>query len=238
MIAPGQKISHYEILELLGEGGMGQVYLAHDAILDRKVAIKVLSKKMDSEASAHDRFVREAKAAAGLDHPFLCKVFEAGEEGDDIYIVMEYVEGETLSDRIRQGPLPLDEASKIAMEVAEALQAAHEHGIVHRDLKPANIMLTQDHAKVMDFGLAKQLEWGSRVDSEAATAIEEHLTQTGMVIGTLVYMSPEQAKGKPVDFRSDIFSLGVVFQEMLTGEHPFKRDNAIETVSAILKRAA
>lgn len=234
MVEPGQKISHYKILGLLGEGGMGRVYLAHDTILGRKVAVKVLSKNMEAKSSAHERFVREARVAAGLDHPFVCKVYEAGEEGDDSYIVMEYVEGETLADRIRRGPLSMDEASKIATEVSEALQVAHEHGIVHRDLKPANIMLAQDHAKVMDFGLAKQLDWGGSVDPEATTAIDQHLTQTGVAIGTLAYMSPEQAKGKKVDVRSDIFSLGVIFQEMLTGEHPFKRGNALETMRAIL----
>jgi tetratricopeptide (TPR) repeat protein/predicted Ser/Thr protein kinase len=215
---------------------MGDVYLAIDTALDRKVALKYLSGDIASEPHARERFLREARAAAALDHPFICKIYETGEDRGMLYIAMEYVEGETLAQRLERRPLSLDEIIRASVELAEALQVAHGHGIVHRDLKPANIILTQGHAKVMDFGLAKKLPPNlTEVDSEALTAPDRGRTEAGVVVGTLAYMSPEQAKGEPVDTRSDIFAFGVVLFEMVSGEHPFRKASKLETVSAILK---
>ena len=235
MVAPGETLGHYRILELLGKGGMGEVFLARDELLDRKVALKFVSGAIEHDPSVRERFPREAKAAAQLDHPFVCKVYEAGEREHHLFIAMEYVEGMTLAERLRSGPLDLDEACQIALEVAEALEVAHAHGIVHRDLKPANVMLTSRHAKVMDFGLAKFVPMEGADATEASTLSGQKLTQSGIAVGTLAYMSPEQAQGKAVDARTDIFSFGVMVHEMLSGEHPFRRSSAFETASAILR---
>ena len=176
MVAPGEVFGHYHILEILGRGGMGEVFLARDQLLDRKVALKFLSLSAEQAPSVRQRFPLEAKAAAQLDHPFVCKVYETGEVDGQPFIAMEYLEGRTLADRLRQGPLGLDEAAQIAVEIAEALEAAHDHGIVHRDLKPANVMLTARHAKVMDCGLAKFLLGRDGADSEADTVSHHPLT--------------------------------------------------------------
>jgi tetratricopeptide (TPR) repeat protein/predicted Ser/Thr protein kinase len=234
MTAPGETFSHYRIIRPLGRGGMGEVFLARDEHLDRKVALKFLAGADEHNAALRQRFLREAKAAARLDHPFICKVYEAGEIDGRLFIAMEYVEGETLGARLESGALDPEEVSQIALEIAEALEVAHDHGIVHRDLKPSNVMLTAHHAKVMDFGLAKFVI-GGEGDSREATMSREDLTQQGAAIGTLLYMSPEQAQGLPVGARSDIFSFGIVLHEMLAGEHPFRRDSAAATVSAILR---
>jgi tetratricopeptide (TPR) repeat protein/tRNA A-37 threonylcarbamoyl transferase component Bud32 len=229
----GKIFGHYRILEKIGQGGMGEVYLADDTSLQRKVALKFLTPEMQQDSSARQRFMREAKSAAALDHPYICHINEVNEaEGKD-FIVMEYVEGQTLKDRLALGSLPLKEAQQIAAEILEALEQAHEKGIVHRDLKPANIMLTpKGHAKVMDFGLAKQVIPAGATENpqETLTAV----TQSGTIAGTLAYMSPEQMRGKPVDARSDIFSFGIVLYEMLAGVHPFGRESAMDTASAIL----
>ncbi len=232
----GRTISHYRIAEKIGEGGMGEVFLAEDTSLHRKVALKFLPPEMQQDAVAHKRFIREAHSAAALDHPFICHINEVGESAGKDFIVMEYVDGQTLKDRLAKGPLPLKEAIRIASEVGEALEEAHEKRIIHRDLKPANIMLTRKgHAKVMDFGLAKQLIPPGGIESreESATA----LTRSGMTLGTVAYMSPEQLRGEAVDARSDIFSFGIVLYEMLTGMHPFKKDTGMDTAGAILKDA-
>ena len=207
MAKPGDKIKHYEIIKQIGKGGMGEVYLAQDTALDRKVAIKFLPEKMQKDATARVRLLREAKAAASLDHPFICKIYETGEIDSKAYIVMEYIEGKDLRDKLDEGLLPLRDSLQMALEIAEALEAAHGKGIVHRDLKPANIMLTpQGHVKVMDFGLAKQiLPAGEEAISKTLT--QASLTEQGAIVGTLAYMSPEQAKGETVDARSDIFLL-------------------------------
>ncbi|UCF36057.1 MAG: protein kinase [Acidobacteriota bacterium] len=229
----GQIVAQYRIEQKLGAGGMGEVYLAEDTRLDRKVALKVLPPDLQQDPVARMRFLREAKSAAALDHPFICKIFETvQEEGLDL-IVMEFVEGETLEERFRQGPLEIEEALPIAIEVAEALEKAHDRGIVHRDLKPANIMLTREgHAKVMDFGLAKRLDTGNAGTEADLT----ELTREGTTLGTISYMSPEQLRGEPVDGRSDIFSLGIILYEMFSGNHPFRRPSQMETVGAILHR--
>ncbi|MDA2936858.1 protein kinase [Acidobacteria bacterium AH-259-A15] len=214
---------------------MGEVFQAQDTVLDRKVALKFLPEATQQNPIARKRFLREAKAAAALDHPFICKIYETGEAKGKVFIAMEYVEGGTLKERLEKEPLSLNESLQITTEIAEALEVAHETGIVHRDLKPANIMLTpQGHAKVMDFGLAKRVPPPEGLDSDAKT-LSAGLTEAGTVLGTLAYMSPEQTRGELLDSRSDIFSFGVLLQEILSGEHPFKRHSGAETLSAILR---
>jgi eukaryotic-like serine/threonine-protein kinase len=206
----GKTIAHYKILEKLGEGGMGVVYKAEDTKLKRTVALKFLSTQALGTEDEKARFVREAQAAASLNHPNICTIYEIQEVDDQLFIAMEYIDGETLHDRIKQGPLKIKEALKLATMAAEGLQAAHEKDIVHRDIKSSNIMLTKKGvAKIMDFGLAKV----------SAVSV---LTQAGSTLGTIAYMSPEQARGEPVDQRSDIFSLGIVLYEMVAGQVPFK----------------
>jgi len=230
----GRTIAHYRIVEKIGQGGMGEVFLADDTSLQRKVALKFLPPEMQQDPVAHKRFLREAHSAAALDHPYICGIHEVGEvEGKD-FIVMEYVDGQTLKDRLAKGPLPLKEAIQTAGEVAEALEEAHAKRMIHRDMKPANIMLTRKgHAKVMDFGLAKQLIPPGGIESREGSVTE--LTRSGMTLGTLAYMSPEQLRGETVDPRSDIFSFGVVLYEMLAGIHPFKKETGMDTASAILR---
>ncbi len=230
----GDRIKHYEIESLLGKGGMGEVYLAQDTKLDRKVAIKFLPPDLEPDELTQTRFIREAKAAAALDHPFICKIYESGEADGISYIVMEFVEGQNLRERLESKPLSLNESLKIALEIAEALEKAHNEGIVHRDLKPPNIMLTlQEHVKVMDFGLAKRvLPSGGDLEQ---TLTQASITEKGTIAGTLAYMSPEQAKGKKLDGRSDIFSLGIIIYEMFSHKHPFSKTTPIETLSAILR---
>jgi len=228
----GKSISHYRIIEKLGQGGMGEVFLARDTSLERNVAIKFLPPEMRNDPVARERFLREAKAVATLDHPHICVVHETGEAEGAPFIVMEYVEGESLKERLDRGPLPLGETLRLAAEIAEALEEAHSRHIIHRDLKPANVMLTRSgHAKVMDFGLAKRL-LSSQETTEEETLTE--LTRMGTTVGTLAYMSPEQLQGQPADHRSDIFSFGAVLYEMLTGVHPFRKNVGMATAAAIL----
>ncbi|MCK4771878.1 MAG: protein kinase [Candidatus Latescibacteria bacterium] len=225
-------VGHYQILEKIGEGGMGEVWLADDTTLDRKVALKFLSEELQRDPTSKKRFLREAKSAAALDHPYICNIFQVGEEDGISFIAMEYVQGQTLKDKLSEGPLPLKEAIKTAAEIAEALEKAHQEGILHRDLKPANIMLTSEgHVKVMDFGLAKQIMTPEKENGEDLTA---SLTQEGMTPGTLAYMSPEQIRGEPLDARSDLFPLGIMLYEMLSGVHPFRKDVQVATAAAIL----
>jgi serine/threonine-protein kinase len=206
----GKTISHYRILEKLGEGGMGIVYKAEDTKLKRIVTLKFLPSSIMASEAEKTRFVHEAQAAAALDHPNICTVYEIDEADGQLFIAMAYVEGQSLKAKIEAGPLKLDEALGIAMQVAEGLQAAHEKKITHRDIKPANVMLTtKGQAKIMDFGLAKQA--GRTV-----------ITKEGMTLGTVAYMSPEQARGEDVDHRTDIWAFGVVLYDMITGQHPFK----------------
>ena len=229
----GEMLGHYRIHEKIGQGGMGEVFLAEDTSLHRNVALKFLPTGMQQDLSAHKRFLREAHSAAVLDHPYICSIHEVGESEGRDFIVMEYVDGPTLRDKLALGPLPQREALQIATEVAEALEAAHGKGIVHRDIKPSNIMLTQaGHAKVTDFGLAKQLIPSGGIDNQEETLTA--LTREGSTLGTLAYMSPEQLRGEQVDVRSDIFSFGVVLYEMLAGVHPFRRKTGMDTASAIL----
>ena len=223
----------YEILGELGRGGMGEVYLAKDTTLSRKVALKFLPEDMYRNEAARGRFAYEARAAAALDHPYICSIHEVGESEGRLFFAMEYVEGINLRDRIAAGPVPLPEALSIAVEVSEALQKAHDRGLIHRDIKPANIMLMDNgHAKVMDFGLAKPVV-GGRAPVPGGDDLAT-LTESGTSPGTPAYMSPEQLQGKPLDPRTDIFSFGVVLYEMLTGVHPFKKEGGLTTASAIL----
>jgi serine/threonine protein kinase/Tfp pilus assembly protein PilF len=236
MLTAGEKIQRYEIIRLLGKGGMGEVYLARDTSLGRYVALKFLPGELENDARMRERIIREAKSAAALDHPFICKIYETGDHQGKVFIAMEYVEGQTLRDRMHQRPVPLADAIRFALEIAEALEKAHEAGIVHRDLKPANIMISpQGHTKVMDFGLAKHIL--PLIDAQGATITmtQGSITEQGAIAGTIDYMSPEQARGEKVDARSDIFSLGIILDEMISGQHPFSKPSPIETLTSILR---
>jgi serine/threonine protein kinase len=225
----GTQIAHYRMIRRIGAGGMGEVYLAQDLRLDRQVAIKILPAADLVDESARKRLLREALAAASLDHPFICKIFDAGDDGGQPFIAMEYVDGTTLKDRIARDRMPLTAALRLASEIAEALDAAHRKGIVHRDLKPANVMVAADgHVKVMDFGVAARVS----LPEDAGTI--SAITVRGETTGTLAYMSPEQLRGDQVDARSDVFAFGVLLYEMLTGTHPFLRPTQPATAAAIL----
>jgi len=228
-----ESIAHYRIIKKLGAGGMGDVYLALDTKLDRKVAIKVLQPDSLASENLKKRLLREAQAAAKLDHPNICAVYDVNEADSLTFIVMQYIEGETLAEQMERQPLELSSALAIADQAAEGLAEAHTHGIVHRDLKPQNMMITpRGQLKILDFGLAKQMPSSDLVDFEAPTATL--LSTPGHVVGTVPYMSPEQLQGEPLDARSDIFSLGVTFYEMLAGKHPFQDKSAAVTLSRIM----
>jgi serine/threonine-protein kinase len=227
----GKTISHYKVLENIGQGGMGEVYLAEDSRLDRKVALKILPEHLSDRAELRERFEREARAVSSLNHPHICTLYDIGEQDGIHYLVMEHLVGETLEARLAKGPLPLEQTLEYAIQIADALEAAHKQNIVHRDLKPSNIMLTPGgHVKVMDFGLAKRVTPVEGKEEEVTTK----LTKDNSFLGTVPYMSPEQLRGQEVDSRSDIFSFGVVLYEMLAGVHPFKKGGQIETANAIL----
>jgi serine/threonine protein kinase/Flp pilus assembly protein TadD len=231
----GETISHYRIVEKLGRGGMGEVYLAEDKQLGRKVAIKFLPAEVATNENARQRLLREAQTAATLDHPNICAIYEVGQEGGYSFIVLQYIEGETLAARIKRQLPDLREGLAIASQVADALNEAHARGIIHRDIKPENIMLTsRGQVKVLDFGLAKTVRDPGLVEPDAETGTL--LSMPGMMIGTLPYMSPEQVRGEDLDCRSDIFSFGIVLYEMLSGRRPFEAKSTAEVISAILTR--
>ena len=227
----GTSILHYDIQRKLGSGGMGEVYLAEDRNLRRPVALKILTPQLAADPQLKHRFLREAHAASILVHPNISVIHEVGESSGTLYISMEYVEGETLADRLRRGPIPIHEIVEIAVQIADAIDAAHAKGITHRDLKPANIMLTpRGHVKVLDFGLAKVREEHDRTGDDLSTGVK---SVAGLVVGTVPYMSPEQALGRSVDHRSDIFSFGTTLYEMITRRLPFDGATSAERIASI-----
>ena len=238
-LTPGTRLGIYEVTAKIGEGGMGEVYQARDTTLDRDVALKVLPEAFTADPDRLARFQREAKVLASLNHPNIGGIHGLEESGETQALVLELIEGPTLADRIAEGPVPVEEALNIAKQIADALEAAHDQGIVHRDLKPANVKVRSDGTvKVLDFGLAKAVtpEVGGTGGSDAATMSLSAATQVGMVVGTAAYMSPEQAKGKVVDKRTDIWAFGAVLYEMLTGTRAFPGDDVSDTFASVLAR--
>ena len=236
-LSPGTRLGPYEILTVAGFGGMGEVYRAKDTRLERIVAIKVLPEALLQDPDRRQRLEREARAVSSLSHPHICTLHDIGQQGGLDFLVLEYLEGETLAQRLQQGPLPLDQALRCALEIASALEAAHKQGIVHRDLKPGNVMLTETGAKLLDFGLAKVIYGrpsGSHA-SEAPTLAPGPSTRIGATLGTPAYMSPEQAQGKPVDPRTDLFALGLLLYEMLAGRSAFGGDTDAQLLAAVLR---
>jgi eukaryotic-like serine/threonine-protein kinase len=236
-MTPGTKVGSYEILAAIGAGGMGEVYRARDTKLGRDVAIKVLPEAFAGDADRMARFQREAKVLASLEHPNIAAIYGLEDSSNTRALVMQLAEGPTLADRIRQGPIAIDDALHIAREICDALEYAHEKGIIHRDLKPANVTVSSDDTvKVLDFGLAKALESGpSTEDIANSPTLSRMATQTGVLLGTAAYMSPEQAKGKPVDRRADIWAFGCVLYEMLTGKQAFGGETVTDTLAAIMR---
>src|SRR5262249_44482126 len=229
----GGTFSHYRILRKLGQGGRGEVFLAEDMILDRKVALKFLSQTTVQRPDVRARFLMEAKCAASIDHPFICKVYETGEVEGQGFIALEFVDGQTLAETFNAGALPFEEALTIAVQVPEGVDAAHERGLIHRDLKPNNIMVCRTgHVKVMDFGLAKQLAV-QHAESDDVTSVAGLQTMDGSLIGTPAYMSPEQIRGERADARSDVFGMGLVYFHAFSGVHPFIKRTVQATMGAI-----
>ncbi len=235
-VAPGTTLGPYEIIALLGAGGMGEVYRARDTRLDRTVAIKILPAHLSGDDEARRRFEREARAVSSLSHPNICALYDVGRHGDSSYLVMEYLEGETLAERLRKGPLPTEDLLRYAAEIAGALNNAHGQGLVHRDLKPGNIMLTAAGAKVLDFGLARSVGSRSHPELTRSPTMSEPLTAEGTIVGTIQYMSPEQLEGAAPDARSDIFAFGAVLYEMATGRAAFEGKSQASVIAAIMEK--
>ena len=251
----GSRLGHYDVTALIGEGGMGQVYQATDTRLDRTVAIKVLPEHVAADPDRKQRFGREARTVAALNHPNICTLYDIGNQDGIDFLVMEYLDGQTLAQRLKKSALPLDQALTIAVEIADALDAAHRRGVIHRDVKPANIMLTRSGAKLLDFGLAKFRSTGAEatrllddrvarlIDPGSETSVESMpdrptqdlpLTERGEILGTFQYMAPEQVEGRDVDARTDIFAFGAVVYEMVTGWKAFEGKSRASLIGAIL----
>ena len=236
----GQVFSHYRVIDQIGAGGMGVVYRAEDIRLGRTLLLKFLPAALSRDPMALERFEREAKAASSMNHPGICTVYDIGEFEGQQYIAMEYLDGQPLDRYIARKPLPLSVMLDLGVQITDAIELAHTQGILHRDIKPANIFITKrGHAKVLDFGLAKLAAGGSgatALDATAQTVAAQILTTVGMAVGTVAYMSPEQARGEELDTRSDLFSLGVVLHEMATGRRAFAGPTAAVVFDAILNR--
>ena len=233
-LASGTKLGPYEILSPLGAGGMGEVYRARDIRLDRTVAIKVLPAHLSSDPARRQRFEREARAVASLNHPHICVLHDIGTQDGIDFIVLEYLDGETLAHRVDRGPMPTQELLKIASEVSDALDKAHRQGVTHRDIKPGNIMLVKSGAKLLDFGLAKPVATPASAALTAMATASEALTAEGTILGTFQYMAPEELEGKEADARSDMFSFGAVLYEMATGKKAFEGKTPASVIAAVL----
>jgi eukaryotic-like serine/threonine-protein kinase len=237
-LSPGTRLGPYELVAPVGAGGMGEVYRAKDTRLDRTVAVKVLPSHLSASAESRQRFEREAKTISQLSHPHICALYDVGREGETEYLVMEYLEGETLSDRLLKGPLAFEQVFRYGIEIADALDKAHRQGIVHRDLKPGNVMLTKSGVKLLDFGLAKAIAPTGRSSGSSLTALPtqagSNLTQEGTILGTFQYMAPEQLEGKEADARTDIFAFGAVLYEMATGRKAFSGKSQASLISSIM----
>src|SRR6202158_5989548 len=235
-ILPGRRLGPYEILSAIGAGGMGEVYKARDTRLDRIVAIKVLPAHLADRAELRERFEREARAIAGLSHPHICTLYDTGHQDEIDYLVMEYLEGETLAQRLVKGSLPIQQVLQYAIEIADALDKAHRKGITHRDLKPGNIMLTKSGTKLLDFGLAKlKQEVSPATPVSQLPTMNSAITGEGTILGTLQYMAPEQVEAKEVDARTDIFAFGAVVYEMATGRKAFEGKTSASVMAKILE---
>ena len=234
VLATGTRLGPYEIVSPIGAGGMGEVYRARDTRLERTVAVKILPQHLSSSAEARERFDREARAISSLSHPHICPLYDVGHQDDVDYLVMECLEGQTLAQRLQKGPLPVSQALEYAAQIADALEAAHRQGVIHRDLKPGNVMLTKSGTRLLDFGLAKLRGAAAEPGLSAIATQTTPLTTEGTVVGTLQYMAPEQLEGKDAEARTDIFALGAVIYEMITGEKAFKGKSHASLISAIM----
>src|SRR6202140_3393363 len=236
-ILPGRRLGPYEILSAIGAGGMGEVYKARDTRLERIVAIKVLPTHLADRSELRDRFEREAKTITSLNHPHICTLYDTGHQDDVDFLVMEYIEGESLAQRLQKGPLPIEQVLQYAIEIADALDKAHRKGITHRDLKRGNVMLTKSGTKLLDFGLAKLKQEVSPIIPESQLpTLQSAITGEGAILGTLQYMAPEQVEGKQneIDARTDIFAFGAVVYEMATGRKAFEGKSSASVMAAIM----